>query len=397
MVRPTEATTRYARQRVLVISAEYPPHVEGGLGVVYQELLEPLCDHCDVTLICALPRGEKAADAASGRVRVIRVPIPDRFPLNHLVFNLQAWRLSRRINADVLHLCAPFGVFNLLFDRRPKTTWLHSLYRRQRGSLLYQVLIFPAAAVLDRIFIRRSNLIITASDFMAAEVAELVPAAAGRVVRINPGVAAAWFERGLSRTEARHALALPADALVIVNVGRTVPRKGKLELVLAFAQVHAEFPHAQLVLVGDGFAEGGSYSEAIQEAVDTAGLADAVTMVGWQPQQGVHSYYEAADLYVHAAGFEPFGMVLLEAAAAGLPVIAAQAGGPEEVLGSAGMITATNSPHELGAAICAVLGDEEKRRDLATGCRERATAFSWAATAARVADILRVAARPAGA
>ena len=92
-------------------------------------------------------------------------------------------------------------------------------------------------------------------------------------------------------------------------------------------------------------------------------------------------HYAKADLYVHAATYEPFGMVILEAMAAGLPVIAVRAGGPEEIAGDSAMILDTNDADLLASTMASFIEDPGLAEEFRTRSLGRAKQFSWAATA----------------
>ena len=369
------------RMGVVVICAEYPPFVQGGLGVHYHELLEQLRRFCDVTLIAARPWRQPIEDPRLPGLEVRRVRVPGVFPLNHLAFNLGAWRQSRKVDADLVHLCAPFGLGNLLFDRRPVVSKLHSLYGGQVGSAVYQRLIFPLASLLDRLFMRRSRLVMTTSRFMERAIRQLMPRGAGQILVINNGIADGWFEHGQSRQSAREALDIAVGVPLLLTVGRLVPRKGALAAVEALAEVRRRHPNAQLMIIGSGFTEGRGYAAKVERAIRENGLEDAVRIVGWRSAQEMRVAYAAADVYVHPASFEPFGNVVLEAAASGLPVVTFRGGGPEEVMGASALYPSSSSPGDLADTISRLLGDRELRMRVAGACRDRAGRYRWARAA----------------
>ncbi len=369
------------RMGVVVICAEYPPFVQGGLGVHYHELLEHLRRHCDVTLIAAQPWKQRIDDTSSPGLEIRRVRVPGVFPLNHLAFNVGAWRQSRKVDADLVHLCAPFGLGNLLFDRRPVVSKLHSLYGGQLGSALYQRVIFPLASQLDRLFMRRSRLVMTTSRFMERAIRQLAPRSAGPILVVNNGIADRWFERTESRQAAREALDIPVDVPLLLTVGRLVPRKGALGAVEALGELRRQHPDAQLLIIGAGFTEGRGYATKVQRAIRDNGLEGAVRIVGWRSAEEMRVAYAAADIYIHPASFEPFGNVVLEAAACGLPVVTYRGGGPEEVMGPAALYPSSTSPDELAHTISRLLSDRELMVQVGSACRDRAGLYRWSRAA----------------
>ncbi|MFF4830458.1 glycosyltransferase [Streptomyces sp. NPDC001315] len=110
-------------------------------------------------------------------------------------------------------------------------------------------------------------------------------------------------------------------------VGSLTERKRVPLLVEAFAQCHAEDPSLTLTLTGDGESR-----RPVAELVAELGLEDAVTLVGSIPHEQALELMREHDLLVHASRYETFGMTVVEAAAAGLPLLVTRCGGPEKIL-----------------------------------------------------------------
>ena len=215
------------RLQVVIICAEYPPYVQGGLGTYYAALAPKLAEIADVTVVCLRPSRSVPAREIENGVRVERLYCPPVFPLNHISFHLRAWIRVRRLNADVIDIVSPYGVLNALFDKRPLTTALHTLYSDQGGgSFLYSKIFFKVGAMIDSLMVKRSRTVKTTSDFMVQEFKRLWPLASDRVTGIPNGVADEWFECRQDKRGAREKLGIPGNAHVILTVGRFVPRKG---------------------------------------------------------------------------------------------------------------------------------------------------------------------------
>lgn len=130
----------------------------------------------------------------------------------------------------------------------------------------------------------------------------------------------------VSREAAREFLNLPLDAWVVGNVGRLHPDKDQATLIKGFAKALPDLPAGSLLaIMGSGRLE----QQLKQLAVDL-GMADSVRFLG-QVSNG-RRYFKAFDLFALTSDHEPFGMVLLEAMAAGVPVIATNCGGAKEVV-----------------------------------------------------------------
>ncbi|WP_308365463.1 MULTISPECIES: glycosyltransferase [unclassified Microbulbifer] len=134
-------------------------------------------------------------------------------------------------------------------------------------------------------------------------------------------------DRQLDKAAARKALGLPDDAWVFGNVGRLHPHKDQATLLRAFARIAGELPSARLCILGQGELE-----THLRRLAAELGVATRVDFLGV-----VHNaarYFRAFDCFVLSSEREPFGMVLLEAMAAEVPVIASDAGGAREVVNS---------------------------------------------------------------
>ena len=135
----------------------------------------------------------------------------------------------------------------------------------------------------------------------------------------------------VSREAAREHLGLPQDVWVVGNVGRLHPDKDQATLIRGFAQALPQLPAGSLlVIMGSGRLE--SDLKALALELD---ISDSVRFIGQVPNG--RRYFKAFDVFALTSDHEPFGMVLLEAMAAGVPVICSDCGGGPEVVGELGM------------------------------------------------------------
>ena len=133
----------------------------------------------------------------------------------------------------------------------------------------------------------------------------------------------------------------------------------------------------------------------LQRIVVERDLGDQVTFLGSVPAEGLSACYAAADIFVHpnridGSDFEGFGMVFLEAAASGLPVIAGRSGGAPEAVdeGRTGLLVSGTDPAELASAISTLVVDPEKRRRMGDAGRARVLSdFSWERAVALVRSV----------
>ncbi len=166
--------------------------------------------------------------------------------------------------------------------------------------------------------------------------------------------ALSFMERG----EAREELGIPEDAPLVMTIGRLEYSKRQDLLLRAWAGVRETVPDARLVLISDG-----PERHALQKLATRLGIADSVAFAGAKPD--AHRFLKAADVFVLPSRYEGWPIVLLEALAAGVPVVASDVGGIAELLGPAGvLVDARSFADGWAGAIAAVLGNERKREEL---------------------------------
>ncbi len=171
----------------------------------------------------------------------------------------------------------------------------------------------------------------------------------------------------------------------ILFAGRLEKRKGFNHLLRAFEQVKRAVPAARLIAVGAFNAE---QSEPFVRWAEENRLED-VHFVGRVSDEELARYYRTADLVcAPSTGFESFGLVLLEAMAAGCPVVASDIPGYREVVrdGVEGLLVPPGDEGGLAAAVLRLLTDEALRRRLSERGRVRAGFFSWERVAGQILD-----------
>ncbi len=168
----------------------------------------------------------------------------------------------------------------------------------------------------------------------------------------------------VSREVAREYLGLPQEAWVVGNVGRLHPDKDQATLIRGFALALPDLPIGSLLaIMGSGRLEASLKSLAVE-----LGIAERVRFLG-QVSNG-RSYFKAFDVFALTSDHEPFGMVLLEAMAAGVPVICSECGGGQEVVGRGGWL------FELGNVDALALQLKAASRERPKVCPKQLSKFS---------------------
>jgi phosphatidylinositol alpha-mannosyltransferase len=169
----------------------------------------------------------------------------------------------------------------------------------------------------------------------------------------------------------------------LLFVGRHEPRKGLLDLLKAHRILRKTGYDDRLLVVGSGPQE-----REARRYVATRGL-QGVEFLGRVSEGEKAQLFKTADIYVSpATGGESFGIVLLEAMAAGAPIVASDIHGYKGVVrrGREGLLVPPHDPRELATAIARLLDDPPLRAEMAAAGRERAEAFSWPSVTAKVED-----------
>ncbi|NMG43323.1 glycosyltransferase [Aromatoleum toluvorans] len=159
---------------------------------------------------------------------------------------------------------------------------------------------------------------------------------------------------------------LPADALTIAMAAQLIPRKGHRYLLDALPPLLAEFPALHAVLFGKGPLEA-----ELRAEIAARGLADRVRLAGFRDD--LPRWLGGADILAHPADMEGLGIALLQASAAGVPIVTSRAGGlPEAVAdGVSGLLIPPGDVDALGAALRQLLADPALRRRLGDAGRAR--------------------------
>ena len=245
--------------------------------------------------------------------------------------------------------------------------------------------------LLMRMVYARAEVVFASSDNTGRMLRDL-GIAPDRVEVVYPGVDTQRFRPDLDVTEIRRQIA-PHGELVLLSVGRFQRRKGHDLMIRALGQLIQRQPRSlRYVIVGDG-----QERARLETLVDECAVRAYVTFVGEIPGHLLPHYYAACDVFVlpnrvEGGDIEGFGIVFLEAAASGKPVVAGNSGGvPEAVAdGVTGLLVSGTDVEELATTLAQLLDSEALRRRLGHAGRDRVVReFGWASAAARVATIHR--------
>ena len=227
----------------------------------------------------------------------------------------------------------------------------------------------------------------------ARQLVELYGADPDAVHVVTPGVALETFRPG-PQDEARRRVGLPADAVVLLFVGRIQPLKAPDVLLRAAAELLRRRPELRerlvVAVLGGLSGSGVSRPDLIQRVVDEEGLQDVVRLGPPVSREELADWYRAADVVAVPSYNESFGLVAVEALACGTPVVAADVGGLPVAVGDAGVLVGGHEPAGWADALAATLdtlGVPAEREAWARRAVAHASGFSWEATVDRLVEV----------
>ncbi len=235
-----------------------------------------------------------------------------------------------------------------------------------------------------------SDAVLASCTVEADQIASLYGGEPGRIRIVPPGVDHAFFGPG-HRPQARRALGLPVDGRLLLFVGRIQPLKCADVAIETLAELRqSSGEQARLVVVGGPSGPHGEKSlQSLHDVADARGVRDHVHFVAPQPHELLSSYYRAADVCIVPSRSESFGLVALEAAACGTPVVASAVGGLTTLVdhGRTGYLVDEPDPVAYAAAVRQVFDEPLASERLSTASVLRARRYTWRAAARALVEL----------
>ena len=171
----------------------------------------------------------------------------------------------------------------------------------------------------------------------------------------------------------------------VLAIGTIEPRKDYLSLVRAMAAIWPIFPDLRLVIAGSS----GWGRDDLDQVIADEGATDRVRFLGYVSEHDKADLLAGAEVMAYPSLYEGFGLPILEAMQAGVPVVSTSAGAIPEVAGRAAILVEPRDPSALAGALLSVLEDDQLRAQLADAGRRRAEDYSWDDTAAGLVEVYR--------
>lgn len=303
----------------------------------------------------------------------------------------KGWLVSRRIEKNliqsILDICAADDIDVICVGAAEAFTWLPAKLKKYtdipivyytHGEEFSQQAHSERADQSRQSAIQSSDGVIAVSSFTRDLLIKRYGARPERTRLIHNGVDFDAYG-GSSATPAAFEKGFP-EQLTVVAAGRMIARKGFDKLIEAWPAIIEKVPTARLFMAGKG-----PLFEPLKESIDHLGLSDSVQQLGYVSDEALIDLYCGADLFVMPnrtlpnGDTEGFGLVFLEAAAAGAPSVGGRAGGATDAIieGVTGLLVNAEEIGEIAAAVSDMLLDDDKRQRMAQAANEHARSNDW--------------------
>lgn len=369
--------------RHLLVTNDYPPKI-GGIQQYLWELWRRLDP--ETFEVHATPYKGAAAFDAEQAYTVHRSKEPFLIPYPWLPKRINEAAAAFDASLVVLDPAVPLGMIGPSLDR-PYVAVLHGAEVTVPGRLPI------AKQALTRV-LDNAHGVISAGEYALAEAERAVGRSLRNVV-IPPGVDTSRYApiSDQKRVAARAMYSIEPDEQLILSVSRLVPRKGMDTLIDVAARLRPAFPKLRVLIAGSG-----RDLNRLQRRITSSGAP--VRLLGRVPEENKAALYAAADIFTMLCrnrwgGLEQegFGIVFLEAAAAGVPQIAGSSGGAAEAVlhGETGLVVSSDmSLNDLAEQFALLLTDEDRQAEMGRRARDRVVAeFDYDVLAERLAAQLR--------
>lgn len=386
--------------KIAFISFEYPPFAQGGAGTYAQNVTRELARLGNEVHVIT-PRLERCVNhEVKDGVFIHRVDFIDTLLLRAPSYWLNLRREFRKVEQevgwfDVIHgnAMSDFSLSKGFTRGVPRVITAHHLARdvvnvlgcsafgriRDLGG---ETGITP---FIERACIRRADKIIAVSEYTKAKLASIYGVPLDKIEVIHNG----WEEKSFAFTETEKAEVrakynISNDKPILLFVGRVDDRRKGLDVLLKAFKIVLTKTDARLVVAGSG------NQEPFRELSSSLGIASQVIFTGFVDDLTLQKLYSICDVYVCPSRLEGFGLSILDAMAAGKPIVATKIGAIPEIIkqGENGLLVQDNDGNELAMAITHILGSSSQAEETAENNKKKVQMhYSWEIAARRVTGV----------
>ena len=363
--------------KIVILIARFPPSYLGGAEIAVYNLAKQLSKLKHEVHVITMsdpnsPDENTQDDFFLHRIKTIEIPL-----LRNIVFSIRSLYLMKTIKPHVVH-SQTISIHNAGLPaflakkilKIPYIAW-------GRGSDIY---LYRHEKQFKRIILKNSNAAIALTDDMKEAMQNIwnMP-----ICVIPNGIDLEKFNT-LRKSKMHSTKIAESDDKVILFVGRLHPIKGLAYLIKAMKIIHQRYPKSRLLIVGDG-----DERDNLNMIVKNSNLNECVTFIGKVPNKSIPEYMALADILVLPSLSEGFPVVILEAMACGLPIVATKIRGNQEIIKDwdNGFLVEPRNSENITEKVLLLLKDDQLRRIIAGKNIEVAKRYSWESVARRVEEI----------
>ena len=385
----------------LAVFNTQPPHLYyGGVERRIIETAKRLQTQAETTVYSGTKTGFKEPISIE-KIKFIPLYATDKvFPLDNWFFNRSLTKKAHEIQADVYeaHAVSGYGFPKKLRQNGSKRPFIHTIHgvladeyqlAKLNGypSLKTRVTntFMAHLSKLEKQTAQDASLIVTISKYSLGKIQSFYDIDPGKVRIVPNGVDLEKFKPGDAKTARKH-FGLGAEPCVLF-VGNLILRKGLPFLIEAAKQVVKEQINTKFLIVGEG-----PLKSKLNASIKASGLVENFVFLGNLTEKLLAEVYQSVDVFVLPSIQEGQGIVLLEAQACGVPVVAFGTGGVCETIrdGKTGFLVKSGNCEELAAHLLKVLSDKSLREKMgAEGRRFVYENFSWDLCANRMLSVYK--------
>lgn len=386
----------------LAVFNTQPPHLYyGGVERRIMETTKRMQTEADITVYCGTKAGFKEPTCVEGTNLVPCRSTDKIFPIDNWFFNRSLTKKAGSIEADVFeaHAVSGYGFPKKLKRLGIKKPFIHTIHgvladeyeqakasghQTFRGKVANRLM--HHLATLEKQTAQNSSLIVTISNYSLKKIEEHYCIDGGKVRIVPNGVDTEKFMPLQNAASARRQFGL-GDEPCVLFVGSLIPRKGLPLLVEAAKKVVKQRADTKFLVVGDGPLRG-----QLGSALKEANLDGNFLFLNNVKEETLPAVYNCADVFVLPSIQEGQGIVLLEAQACGVPVVAFDIGGVNEAVRNkeTGLLVERGSTDGLAEALLRLTGDDALSETMGlAGRRFVSENFTWNLCAKRMLNVYR--------
>ena len=309
----------------------------------------------------------------------------------HFSIDLLFQPLHQDVDIVHLHFTLPpgnlSGLFYATLKKKPLVVTYHGDAMPEYGSLIRRVGLGIQDQFLVPAILSKANCITTYSDYYIS-VSRFLPKYRNKIIAIPSGIYPDELMVSRSKEEIRKGLSLNINNKIILFVGNLINYKSPDLLVKAMPLILEKIPNAKLLFVGDG-----PLQKELACIAQDLNVNRAISFIGAVPHDSLATYYVAADVFAlpSTGSNESFGIVILEAAAAGLPIVVSSLDTFRAFVkdGYNGILTQTGDVQSLAEALISVLSNTSLAQRISNNAKDEIKYYSWDSIAKKVESIYK--------